>query len=388
MTRWIFSLLLLSLVSCGHSQVEAVEVKEEAPQMSVLDSLGLDLEVAQNPKYRFQFVATSIKDGQVQKSVSYGTHQYYYPASLVKVPAALILLEILKENKIPLDANPVFDTVQACGSTRFVDICKNNKVSFRKMIQELLVASDNHYYNALYHFITPQEFNARLSDKGYAGVNVYRAFTGCDPIDQLRTYPCKVFRGNDTSPIHEKQATVMDSSILNEVYSFSEDRLFGSKHENRDGDIVDGPYDLNYHIEIPLEQIHRMMMVLYYPGQFSDTEQWNVRSEDLTFIQDVLGMYPSEIKTKKSLRNFDYKYVRNVEKTAEGRTFGKLGLSYGFASETVYLPSEAVGNGVLISYSVYVNSNDIVNDGEYDYETVARPFAEKLGEKIIDWHNQ
>ncbi|MCR9173934.1 MAG: serine hydrolase [bacterium] len=387
MMKWGLSLLLGLLVSCSHSQSEGSSETHGNEEVSVLDSLGLDMNVARNEEYRFQFLATSIKEGKVNKSVSYGTGKYYYPASLVKLPASLVLLEILNEKDISLDAIPVFDTVQACGSVSFVEISQQRNISFRKMLKELLVASDNHFYNAIYHFITPQELNKRLAAKGFKGVKIYRAFTGCDLTDHLRTYPCKVYDDTDLSTVlYEQAPTVMDSSILEEVYEFTEERLFGSKHENADGDIVDGPYDLNFHIEIPLEQVHAMMLSLYFPRMQGNLKDWNIRSKDLLFLQDLLGMYPSEIRTKHNLEDFEYKYVRNIEGHAEGRTFNKLGLSYGFASETVYVPMEGFANGILLSYSVYVNSNDIVNDGEYDYETVARPFAEALFKRVLEWH--
>lgn len=393
MMKWTLSIFLGFLASCSHSQSQLPEKADEIIETSVLDSLGLDMEVARDAKYRFQFVASSIKEGKVQKAVSYGTDQYYFPASLVKLPAALVLLEILNEKNISLNAFPVFDTVQACGSTKFVDISRRQHVNFKQILEELLVVSDNHFYNAIYHFIPPEELNRRIEEKGFEGVKIYRAFTGCEPFDQLRTYPCKVYEfDEDPRPVYSQEAAILDTGVLSEKYDYSKERLFGSKHENSEGDIVDGPFDLNYQLEIPLDQVHSMMLSLYYPELFSIEKQWKIRSEDFLFLQDLLGMYPSEIKgTYRSLKRFDdfeYKYVLNKEDYAEGRTFGKLGLSYGFASETVYVPSEGVGNGVLLTYSVYVNSNDVVNDGEYDYETVARPFGEVLFAKVLEWHNK
>lgn len=377
------------IFSCSHSQSEEKQSSEDVKAVSILDSLGIDSEIARNPKFHFQMVATSVVEGKIRKSVSYGTDQYYYPASLVKIPAALVLLEILNERNISLNAIPIFDTVNACGSTRFVELSQEKRISFRQMLRELIVVSDNHFYNALYHFITPKELNKRLKEKGYEGVKIYRAFTGCDVIDQLRTYPLKVYAPDLKSVLYEQEASILDSNVVFEYYTESKDRMFGSKHENKEGDIVDGPYDLNFHIEIPLEQMHRMMLSVFYSNQFSQTERWNVRGEDLTFIQEMLGTFPSEISSSyrkiDHFDDFEYKYVPS-NKEKGNRTFGKLGLSYGFASESVYVPTDGIGNGLLLSYSVYVNSNDIVNDGEYDYESVARPFAKDLFTKMLEWH--
>jgi len=390
--KWLLLFSMAMAFSCSHSQSKVDSSLKTVEQDTVLDSLGIDLEVARNPKYRFQMVASSIVDGKIQKTVSYGTDKYYYPASLVKIPAALVALEELNRLQVSLDAFIRFntDTVEVCGSTRFVDLTAKNNISFRQMLRELIVVSDNHFYNAFYHFITPGSLRSRFLQMGFDDVYVYKAFTGCDASQQLTTYPsivCEILP--KSTKIIELRGRTMNPYSFFKAYEETDDRKFGSKHENEDGEIVDGPYDLNYNIEIPLNQLHEMMLRFMYPEMYPEEKRWKIREEDRIYLMELMGMYPSEIhsvyRSLKHLDDLEYKYVPGTESSA-GRTYGKLGLSYGFASETVFVPTAGKGTGVLLSYSVYVNSNDIVNDGEYDYETVARPFARELFEKILIWH--
>ncbi|GAB5418925.1 MAG: hypothetical protein Crog3KO_00940 [Crocinitomicaceae bacterium] len=386
--KWSLCSSILLLIACSHSQTSSTLNDDEDAGQTILDSLGIDHEVAVNPEYRFQMVASSVKEGAVTKTISYGTDQYYYPASLVKIPAMLVLLEVLEEKSIPLDAVPLFDTINACGSTKFVTLSQKNRVSFRQMLTELIVASDNNFYNAIYHFVTPEELNNRLKELGFSGTHIYRAFTGCDVADHLNTYPYKVFGANGALLLESGGAT-LSKEVLSEAYDDSEERLLGSRHENEEGDIVDGPYDLNSHIEIPLNEMHQMMLRFLYPQEFEISQRWNISDSNQSFAINLMGLYPSEIKSV--YRNLNhltddvYKYVKNSN-TPNARTIGKLGLSYGFASESVYVPIDDKSEGILITYSVYVNENDVVNDGEYEYEDVARPFANELLEKLMKWH--
>ncbi len=379
---------IMLLIACSHSQTSHSISDSIVSEQNVLDSLEFDHEVAINPKYRFQMVASSIKEGAPTKTISYGTEQYYYPASLVKIPAMLVLLEVLEEESIPLDAVIVFDTLNACGSRKFVALSQNKKISFRQMLTELVVASDNNFYNAIYHFVTPEVLNRRLHELGFGGTHIYRAFTGCEVTEHLNTYPFKVFGENGTLLL-ESEGAILPENVIAAAYNTTGERLFGARHENDEGNIVDGPYDLNNHIEIPLNEMHGMMLRFLFPANFDATQRWNINEENRSFVINLLGTYPSEISSAyRSLRHLTddiYKYVKNPS-DLNTRTLGKLGLSYGFASESVYVPVDGNKEGILISYSVYVNKNDVVNDGEYEYEDVARPFANELFENLLKWH--
>jgi len=388
MEKWLLSSLLLLLISCSHSQSDALaesEVDKETD--TVLTFLGIDHELATNPRYRFQFVYTPISNGNLGETYTYNTTEYYYPASLVKFMVAAVLLEELNKHDIPLDAYPVFDTVNACGSTKFVELSKN-KISFRQMLRELMVVSDNHFYNALYHFITPQKLNQTLKAKGAVHTKIYRPFTGCDVNQSLHTYPCSVFNENGKL-IYEVSESKIDTNILNKSYSYSTDRLFGSQHENSDGEIVPGPYDLNYHLEIPLEEIHYLFSKFLFPGETRTDDPWSIRDSDRQFLMKIMGLKTNEIRSAyRSISHLDpyaYKYARTLHGDQETRSLSKLGLSYGFASEIAYIELPGTNEAMLLSYSIYVNENDIVNDGDYEYEELARPFAVDLLSTLIDW---
>lgn len=385
--------LLFFVLSCSHSQSDnpksAMEERIEWPEE--LKGLKLDPTLSRSSKYRFQMAYTPIDSAGLGETITYGTEQYYYPASLVKIPLAMLALEVLEEKGIPLDAYIVFDTVDACGSVRFVEVSRE-KISFQQLFKELIVVSDNQFYNMLYHFLTPEYINRRLHEMGFEGTNIYRAFTGCDRVGQLHTYPYKIY-GLNGKELMASPGKTMDSTVLEERYHSSEERMFGSRHENDEGDIVDGPFDLNYSIEIPMREMHEMVLRMIRPEAFEPSQRWKVSDGSLRFMLDYMSAYPSEIPT--SYRNFrsmedtvyKYAYLRN-EKGRRERSVSKLGLSYGFASEVAWITIPGSEQSFLLTYSIYVNANDIVNDGEYEYDEVARPFAAELAKQIAAWQLQ
>ena len=105
-------------------------------------------------------------------------------------------------------------------------------------------------------------------------------------------------------------------------------------------------------------------------------------------------MYPKELNMPKfsdTLKYPDnlYKYIALGNETnlsnTHIRTFSKLGLSYGFVTETAYVVDFKENIDFFLSISMYVNENKTVNDNHYEYETVARPFCAKLGELLIEY---
>jgi hypothetical protein len=74
-----------------------------------------------------------------------------------------------------------------------------------------------------------------------------------------------------------------------------------------------------------------------------------------------------------------YKYAiigNNNELASSGRyrTFSKIGIAYGFVTESAYIVDFVNQKDFMFSVSLYVNADETLNDGTYEYEKIARPF--------------
>ncbi len=346
-------------------------------------------------KYRFQFMLTEIV---VTDSTLYlgKTHDfsvpkwYFYPASMVKLPTALLSLEKLNEIGFSTQAILKFNQDFECGNMRFVDESRRSNLTFEKMIRELIIVSNNTYYNSLYHFLTPQRINKELLQKELSQTKIYKDFSGCEIPLNLHTHSFTV-EEQESEKTFKQEESHLELIEFAQNYRYDPTKLMGSKNEYR-GDIVDGPFDFNYNLEYPLNDIHSTTMRLFFPAFFNENQCWNLREKDRELLIEAMKSVPSDLGEKKYFdqRKYPdnlYKYIVHGDGNTQFDdvlTYGKIGISYGFVTESAYVVDPKTGKRFVLTASMYVNSNDTVNDGKYEYEEIARPFLARFGQLILE----
>ena len=65
------------------------------------------------------------------------------------------------------------------------------------------------------------------------------------------------------------------------------------------------------------------------------------------------------------------------------RVFDKVGRSYGFISESAYVVDYEAKAEFFLSTAIYVNEDEVLNDGKYEYNKVGFPFMASLGDMIL-----
>jgi hypothetical protein len=385
--KWfVVVLVLFSFGVKGQNITDSTALKDYIIEHA--DEFGVSKEILTDSNYRLQIVYSQMDtSGQYAavNTVQFGTDQYYYPASLVKFPVALLTLEKMWELDLGLDDILVINSDVDCGNQKFVELSQRKSITFRQLFKELLIVSDNNFYSSLYHFLTPKEINEKLLDKGWGGTHIYKSFAGCDPVDQLKCNSLSVINGAG-DVLYTQNASELDSLVMIDRYPRTNDRWFGSKHENKNRKIVPGPFDLNNSLEIPLNEIHEMLVALVFGNTPYYNGAWEISNRDRDFIIETMKKFPRELKScyrKMGVIPHDdhYKYAligtdhHDVHPTL---TTSKIGLSYGFTSEIVHIKNEEDGVEFFLSVSLYTNANDIVNDGDYEYYSVAKPFIANL----------
>jgi len=385
--------LFSSFVSNGQEINNEIDLRDYIQAHA--DEHKLSKDILNDPKFRFQLTYTQIVKNEFDtlfNTNTIGTEQYYYPASLVKFPVALLALEKMNRLGITLDDYLRIENI-GCGNQPDIFTSRGPHVKFRRLFEELMVVSDNYFYTLLYQFVTPEEINESLEKKGFVGTNIYKSFAGCEKEDQLKCYPLDVL-DSELKVKYSQDYCELDSVDMLEHYEYTEDRLFGSKHEDEFVKIVPGPYDLNYSLEIPLHEANEMLIRLMNPELYQHEERWGLRTTDRLELIEMMQKYPRELNH--SYRSYVLKYDDNKYKYAivgedehsHSRTTSKIGLSYGFTSEIAHVLNEEDGVEFFMSVSLYTNANDIVNDGDYEYESVARPFISRLSKLLYAYELQ
>jgi hypothetical protein len=67
------------------------------------------------------------------------------------------------------------------------------------------------------------------------------------------------------------------------------------------------------------------------------------------------------------------------------RIFNKVGDAYGFLTDVAYIVDFDKNIEFMVSATIYCNSDGILNDSNYDYQTIGLPFMKNLGRVLYDF---
>lgn len=340
----------------------------------------VDKVLEQKDGYRLQMML-SVPCGDSLKEFSFTEDKYYYPASLVKFPTVMVALEKMKEQGVDLDDKIVLKDIEIDGNKTFIRKTQSEGISFRELITKTIVISDNDYYNVLYHYVTPRYLNQKLKEKGFDDVLIYRCFNGCSKEDQLITAGYSVYTDKGELKITQ-DSDIMNWEDIRDLFPYDDDKKIGMKTVSK-GKVSTGPYDFNENLEFPVISLHRMLISF-----ISDTtgEVWLNDRLNRQFLLEKMKEFPADIGETKYKQN-DFKIIGFGDQSLDNSRFtthSKIGYSYGFITETACVRDKVSGKDFYLTISMYVNKNNTINDGRYEYGSVATPFMGKLTHFIAD----
>jgi hypothetical protein len=70
------------------------------------------------------------------------------------------------------------------------------------------------------------------------------------------------------------------------------------------------------------------------------------------------------------------------------RVFNKVGWAYGFLTDISYVVDFKNNVEFMLTATVYVNSDEVLNDDKYDYDSIGYPFMYQLGQTIYNYELQ
>ncbi len=356
---------------------------------NLLNSVPELAKVLHNRNYRVQIHYTPVTEGEVHSTIVLGEQQFFYPASTVKLPVALLTLQKMNELGISAgDRIAIIDSIQ-CGGQNYIQKCALEKPTFEKLLSEMIVVSDNDAYNVLYQFLNPEYIANELENKGYNSARIYRSFAACKNIE-LHTNPVMIYDsiGKLKMILPSKNWEIEKNDLFCDGYDRA--KRIGSKNEKK-GKIETGPFDFNFGLEIGAEDLMQMMIRLFYPEDFMIEDQWEISSAQRDAMMNWMNMVPSQLdspKYKNTSRYPDdlYKYTFSpaLKEDEDIVVYSKLGLSYGFTTEVAYITRKEGAHAFFLVISLYTNENKTVNDGVYEYESIARPFISEVTKVLID----
>jgi hypothetical protein len=348
---------------------------------------------ADSKKYRLQIIYTQINRNS-KGSPSFTIYKYnvdstnyFYCASLVKLPCTILALE--KLNELHLDKNTTLytDSANACQhSIRKDTTSVNDLPSIAQYIKRMCLVSDNIAYGRVYEFLGVDYIHNRLAELGYKNMRIVHRFDGgCKGTEHLTTNPVSFFDGTKLLYNQSQQTST-------KVYTNPNGTVkIGKAYMNAQNKKINEPKDFTSMNYISLENIHSLLQRLVFNEYLPKSQQLRISKDDQSFLLKYLTMYPRESShpTYPAKSYFDsYKkyFIYGDSKKAITDTSLKItnivGQSYGFMIDCAYITNKAKHIEFMLSAVIYTNENEIINDGKYEYNSIALPFLAELGREI------
>ncbi|WP_044102341.1 serine hydrolase [Neolewinella persica] len=358
---------------------------------------------ATNPdKYEVQVLYSEIdrqKDGTVKlKTHRWGatdTSQYFYPASTVKMPAAVLALQHLNELGVRgLSPQTLLfhgtGTAPAAAPQTAVtsdSTAASGYPSLEQYIRKIFLVSDNDAYCRLFELLGPTYMNQALHRAGIYGGRLQH----------------RVGVGGFNTETHAWLNPVKFVNGLNVPYQIGErhDQYFdplphikgqhrGKGYTTNDGALVNEPFDFSHKNYLSVRNLHDIVLRIVLPEAVAPEQRFLLEEDDYALLRRAMSERPRESEFPKYDKPDNYVkfwcYGDQPEETVipDGlRILNKVGWAYGYLTDAAYITDAVSGREFLLVGTIHVNENRIFNDGVYEYDEIGLPFFGELGRAVL-----
>lgn len=348
-------------------------------------------------RFRLQILVTEVRPpGEEPRLVRHGYRvdaEYFYPASAIKLFGALAALEEL--NALRRAGHPALDEASAIVYHPLFDDevlerkdpsnAATGAITLAHEIRKLFLVSDNRAYNRCYEFAGQRALNERMWAAGFPSLRASHRLSEFRSVDDNQRTP---YIGIETG-VEQIVISERDSELdleLDEMPGL----LVGSAHI-RGEERVDAPMDFRHKQRVSLADLHAASLRLAGLAPPPDgARALELTPAQLVLVTEAMTLLPRESENP-TYDPAEYpddwvKYllpgIARVVPPERIRIANKVGRAYGFSTENALVRVEGEQRAFAVTAVIYTNANETVNDGEYEYESVADPFFADLGELL------
>jgi hypothetical protein len=356
---------------------------------------GLDAVVGDAPRYRFQAVLGIVEERPGDRPVLVqhtfrAADEYLYPASTVKLFAAVAALETLaalrRDTGLAIDADtplvfhPLFpgELREDTDPTNLV----NGRFTVRHEIRKLFLVSDNEAFNRLYELVGPGGIAASLARAGITGGRIVHRLSEARSAAENLRLPRIDFAGEGfTYTLPERTAPPLPPAPAEAGLEIGDAYLTGDSR-------VEGPMGFAAKNRFPLASLQRGLCMVVRPDVDCGGPGFALDPADRELLVEAMGQLPREsanpvydpVEHPDASTKWLLPGVRRVLPEERVRIHDKSGQAYGFTLDNAWVVDTATGQSFFLAAALYTNDDGVLNDDLYDYETVALPFFVDLGE--------
>ena len=293
-------------------------------------------------------------------------HNYFYPASTVKFPAAVLALEKLNRN----------DTLNK--DTRFYVEGDSVETTFAKAISEIFAVSDNLANNRLVEFLGQDAMNEGLKKRGVQPVRIAHRLGFHS--DEVATKPLIIYMNDSTTATLE--GTINTSPKPLEINGIKKGKGFIDEDS-----LMRVPFDFSLKNHYPIVAQHALLKRIIFPDLFSENERFDISNAQREFLLRAMHTLPKTLgyDPKEFFDGYGkfFIYGDTKEDIPENvKIYNKVGWAYGTLTDCAYIVDEKNKVEFMLTATILANQNGIFNDDTYEFEEVGIPFLAQLGREI------
>ena len=315
--------------------------------------------------------------------------QYYYPASTVKLPVAILALQKIRKLQsqgIPIKADTPFTVLYSENVIKKTDSTHpKNKLTIAHLIKKIFLVSDNMAFNYLFDFIGRDDANKAIHNIGITNFNLSHKFS--DSVNKNST-PRFIFFNQKGDTLYNQAPIISNQKIKNTHL----DGVLKGKGYVKDGTVIEEPMDFSEKNYASIVALNQILERIIFPKVFSRNEQFNIEPEDYFFLRYWMSRTPNEVTIPfydretffDSYCKFFIYGDKKGEMTNNTRIYNKVGLAYGTITDLAYVKDR---NGIefFLTATILTNKNEIFNDNKYEYDQLGIPFLAALGREIYQF---
>lgn len=359
--------LLFSLIFIEKSYAQSLETILKNSESELISCVYNNQE-----KFEVQIILTELKkSGESftlhKKKFNSDKNNYFYPASSIKLPIALLSIEKINESS-DLNINSEF-SIQGDSII----------TTFKKEITDLFIISSNESYNRLFEFLGQDYINEKLKQKGFKDFSISHRLSTKES-DNLKTKEINFYSNGEILKIQKsiknKAVTKLNLKNLNKGIGF----LLNNKLQNK-------PMDFSRKNYFSINELNNILICLFFP-EISKNKKFNLSKSQNLLIKKLMSSTPFEMGFDKNIYPNNYnKFFIYGDKNGmiNDNIFNKVGNAYGYSIDNAYIYNNNSDRHFVLTACIYTNENNILNDNNYEYDEIGIPFLAEIGRLLTGY---
>ena len=291
---------------------------------------------------------------------------YFYPASTVKFPTAVLALERLnKTDTLTIDSKYYVegDTIES---------------TFKQDVSEIFSVSDNLANNRLVELLGFETINDNLEKKGITPVRITHRLGYHS--EELKTKPLIIYLNDSTTgitqPILNKTPIKLKLLNITKGSGYYEDDI-----------LIHESFDFSSKNYYPISSQHNLLKRVIFPQNFETKERFDISAEQHQYLLSAMHTVPRKVGYDSKTYYDGYCKFFMFGDTKENipdhlEIYNKVGFAYGTLTDCAYIKNTEKNIDFMLTATILVNKDGIFNDDAYEYDEIGLPFLAQLGREI------